>query len=112
MSLRLDKSLENAGTKFRLFVQPRDLTGFGTPETVRVSIPPAQMQPGPADSRFFVVDAIGKSPYDDYSRPQYQGPRNPPVVPDHDGHFDHLDLNSRDFRCATMYATVRRVLDI
>jgi hypothetical protein len=34
------------------------------------------------------------------------------VQPGPDGHFDHLDPDSREFCAAAMYATVRRVLDI
>jgi hypothetical protein len=36
----------------KLFAQPRSIKGFGTPETIAVSIPPTMMQPGPADDRF------------------------------------------------------------
>jgi hypothetical protein len=118
MSLELDQRLENAGTRFLLFPQPRFLTRtdgspvFSTPETVTVSVPPAAIEPGPADERMFVLDAIGKLPYNEFTGPPWRGQRRPLVQPGPDGHFTHLDPDSRDFSAATMYATVRRVLDI
>jgi hypothetical protein len=110
MSVRLDRALVEMGTKFRLFPQSRFLNI--PPETIRVSVAPDQMRPGPADDRMFVVDAINKQPYDSGFGPPYTGAHNPPVMPGPDGHFDHLDVDSREFKCATMYATVRRTLDI
>ena len=112
MSVKLDKNLEDIGTKFKLFPQPRFLRAFREPETVRVSVPAGKVQPGPADDRAYVVDAINKRPYRDFDGPPYIGERHPPILPGPDGHFDHLDVDSREFACATMYATVRRVLDI
>jgi len=119
MSLRLDRSLAETGTRFRLFPQPRflqrdDGSGplFPEPEEVVISVPPSGMAPGPADDRIFVVDAVGKQPYSSLFRPPYRGESRPPVAPGPDGHFDHLDASSREFSAATMYATVRRVLDI
>ena len=112
MSVRLDRALEATGTKFHIFPQPRFLAGITEPELIRISVPPAQMQAGPADDRMFVVDAINKQPYSDFDQPPYHGPANPAVPPGPDGHFDHLDPNSREFSCATMYATCRRTLDI
>jgi hypothetical protein len=109
MSLRLDKALAETGTKFRIFPQPKFL-GFPT-EQVTVSVPRGQVGPGPSDDRMFVIDAINKQPYDETS-PPYRGPSNAPVPPGPDGHFLHLEVDSREFRCATMYATVRRVLDV
>lgn len=112
MSLQLDATLETTGTRFRIFPQPRFLTSFKNPEVIRVSVPPGQMQAGPGDDRMFVIDAVNKRPYNGFSRPPYRDERNPPVQPGPDGHFDHLALKSREFSCATMYATVRRTLDI
>jgi hypothetical protein len=118
VSLQLDERLMTTGTRFLLFPQPRFLTRadgrplFPTPETVTVSVPPAQVQPGPADERMYVVDAIGKLPYNQLTGPPWSGLQRPPVQPGSDGHFDHLDPDSREFSAATMYATVRRVLDI
>jgi hypothetical protein len=118
MSLQLDQRLKTTGTRFLLFPQPRFLRRadgtplFPTPETVAVSVTPADIQPGPADERMFVVDAIGKLPYNQLTGPPWRGPQHPPVQPGEDGHFTHLDPDSREFSAATMYATVRRVLDI
>ena len=112
MSTKLDAAIAQTGTKFLIFPQPRFLPFFEKPETVRVSIPPPQIQPGPADDRMYVLDASNKRPYGLFNQRPYLGPANPPVQPGPDGHFDHLDADSREFSSATMYATVRRVLDI
>jgi hypothetical protein len=119
MSLQLDRQLADTGTKFRIFPQPRflkkaDGSGplFPEPEEVIVSVPAGEVRPGPADDRMFVVDAVNKLPYNRFFRPPYRGAARPPVEPDSDGHFTHLDPDSREFAAATMYATVRRVLDI
>jgi len=110
MSMRLDAKIADTGTRFLVFPQPRFLPSFSTPESITISIPHSEVQPGPADDRIYVLDAPNKIPYG--SRPYY-GPTNPPVQPESDGHFDHFtDYNDRAFSCATMYATVRRVLDI
>ncbi|MGH8885242.1 MAG: hypothetical protein ACRDYX_08740 [Egibacteraceae bacterium] len=119
MSLQLDRTIARIGTRFRIFPQPRflqkdDGSGplFPEPEEVVISVPPAAMQPGPADDRMFVVDAVNKQPYNQFFRPPFRGQSRAPVKPGRDGHFTHLDPNSREFSAATMYATVRRVLDI
>lgn len=118
MSLQLDSKIAETGTRFRIFPQPRFLQRteggplFPEPEVVVVSVSPAAMRPGPADDRMFVVDAVSKLPYNSFSRPPYHGETHQAVTPGPDGHFDHLDKNSRQFSAATMYATVRRVLDI
>ena len=119
MSRQLDNRLARTGTRFHVFPQPRflgraDGSGplFPEPEEVIISVPPERMQPGPADDRMYVVDAVGKLPYSGFSGPPYRGPSRDPVQPGADGHFTHLDLNSREFSAASMYATVRRVLDI
>jgi hypothetical protein len=79
---------------------------------VAVSVPPEMIQPGPGDDRMFVVDAVSKLPYNRFFRPPYGGQVREPVRPGADGHFTHLDPDTREFSAATMYATVRRVLDI
>ncbi len=112
MSMKLDAALETTGTRFRLFVQPRFVRGFEEPETIWVSIPPEDIQAGPADDRMYVLDAINKRPYDRFNQRPFFGQSHPRVQPGPDGHFDHLDTDSREFSSATMYATVRRVLDI
>jgi hypothetical protein len=112
MSVKLDREAARTGTRFRLFPQPRFLSAFRNPETVHINLPPGSITAGPADDRMFVVDALNKDPYDRLSGPPFFGLQNPAVQPGADGHFDHLDLDSREFSCATMYATVRRTLDI
>ncbi|MDQ4119465.1 MAG: hypothetical protein M3235_21270 [Actinomycetota bacterium] len=119
MSLELDARLADAGTRFRIFPQPPFLTKndgtplFGVPEVVTVSVPPNEMRPGPADDRMYVVDAVNKRRYrGGVTGPPWAGDVRPPVQPDPDGHYTHLEPGSREFRAATMYATVRRVLDI
>ena len=113
MSLRLDAQVEQNGTKFRVYPQPPYLKGFKNTETVWVSVPPNLIEPGPADDRMRVIDAPFKPPYRQPYLPPYQGTTNPPVQPDPvTKHFDHLKVDSRDFKAAHMYATVRRVLDI
>ncbi|MCD2195254.1 hypothetical protein LQ327_17945 [Actinomycetospora endophytica] len=117
MSLELDARLAETGTRFKLFAQPRFLTrDNGRPvfkaEEVVVSTPPADMSPGPADHRMYVVDAVNKRPYAAGELPPYRGEAGPPVRPGSDGHFDQIDEDSRAFSAATMFATVRRVLDI
>jgi hypothetical protein len=112
MSMKLDAAIAETGTKFLIFPQPRYIKFFEQPEVVRVAMPPDKIQPGPADERMYVKDAVNKRPYGPLNQPPYQGPANPPVLPGPGGHFDHLNPDSREFSCATMYATVRRVLDI
>jgi hypothetical protein len=112
MSMKLDRALAETGTKFNVFPQPKFLPSFQNPETIRISIPVNTVQPGPADDRMFVIDAIDKRPYEDGEVPPYNGPANPPVQAGTDGHFDHLAPGTRAFSAAHMYAVVRRVLDI
>ncbi|MGB5636671.1 MAG: hypothetical protein WBM44_15095 [Waterburya sp.] len=113
MSVKLDRQIETTGTKFKVFPQPRFLSAFSQPETITISVPPHMIEAGPADDRFYVVDAINKRPYRYPYLPPYRGPSNPPIQPDPaTGHFDHLDVDSREFKCAHMYAIVRRALDI
>ena len=113
MPLRQDRALRQYGTRFRLYAQPRFLEGFSRPVPVWVSSPRGTVGAGPQDHRMAVVDAIGKKPYDPLKDlPPWPGARNPPVAPGPDGHFDYLDPSTREFACAHMFGTVRRVLDI
>lgn len=111
MSAKLSAALSGTGTRFRIFPQPRYLRAFSKPETIHISVPPDKILPGPADDRMYVTDAINKQPYAQSDRPPYRGETYAPVKPKK-GHFDHLDPDSREFLCASMYATVRFVLDI
>jgi hypothetical protein len=102
-----------SGTRFRLFPQPPVLAAFVEPETVSVSLPPGAIGPGPSDGRMYVVDAVDKRDYYDFpDLPPYSGKRFAPVMPGPDGHFDRIPLESREFRAAHMYGTLRFVLDI
>jgi hypothetical protein len=101
------------GTRFRLYPQAPIPPASHRPETIWVSPPAGSLQPGPADDRMYVVDAIGKDrPYEAPDLPPYLGSRHPPVPPGPDGHFDHLEPGSRAFMAAHIYGTVRFVLDV
>lgn len=113
MPLDIDLVLRQRGTRFRLFPQSPVLSEFQEPETVWISPPPGTIAPGPADDRMYVVDAVDKlAPYEYPDLPPYRGPAHPPVAPDRNGHFDHLEYGSRAFQAAHMFGTLRRVLDI
>ena len=112
MSFKLDQELAATGTRFLLLPLPHYVDPNVPPEEVTVSVPPDKIQPGPGDDRMFVVDAVNKLPYSDFFRLPYTGTKNPPVPPGPDGHFTHLAPGTREFSIATMYATVRRALDI
>jgi hypothetical protein len=80
---------------------------------VWVSPPAGSIGPGPTDDRMYVVDPIHKDqPYAFPDTPPYRQAVHPPVQPNEFGHFDHLDVNSRAFKAAHIYASLRRVLDI
>ncbi|RED48627.1 hypothetical protein [Aestuariispira insulae] len=113
MSRKLDARLQGHGTKFRLHAQPPFLEGYEIPETVWLSPPPGSIQPGPSDHRMYVIDPKEKKDFyeDPFSLP-FKGPAHPPAPPCPQGHFDHHGQDSREFRAAHMYGTVRRVLDI
>ncbi|MEM7173156.1 MAG: hypothetical protein AAF530_23535 [Pseudomonadota bacterium] len=112
MSIDLDKRVRGKGTKFRLFAQSPTLDDFKTPEVVWVSSPKGSLNPGPADHRMYVVDAIDKTHYDSGDMGPYRGPKHDAVKPNRDGHFDHLDPADRRFWSAHSFGVVRRVLDI
>jgi hypothetical protein len=105
--------LRTRGTRFRLYPQAPLLNAHRQLETVSVSPPVGSVYPGPADERMYVLDAIHKDrPYDENYLPPYRGPRNPPVPPGPDGHFDHLEPDTRAFVAAHVYGTIRFVLDV
>ena len=112
MSMKLDARVTQTGTRFLVFPQPRFLPAFAEPETIYISLQPGQIKPGPQDDRMYVLDAIDKSPYSQTNQRPFQGKSHADVKPGTNGHFDHLLADSREFSSATMYATVRRVLDI
>lgn len=112
MSAGFDESVKEQGTRFKLYPQAPVLEAFREPEIVWVSRPAGSVGPGPADDRMYVVDAIDKQPYEFPYLPPYRGATLPPAQPDEQGHFDYLDVNSREFLAAHMYGIARRILDI
>jgi len=108
-----DQGGQSFGVRFRLFPQAPVEPAFQEPETVLISRAPGSIGPGPSDERMYVVDASGKTePYDYPYLPPFTGAANPPVTPGPDGHFDHLEVGTREFEAAHMYGTIRLVLDI
>lgn len=108
-----DLAIRQYGTRVRLFAQSHYVEGYEEPETVWLSPPAGSVGPGPADDRMYVVDPLYKNePYEFPYLPPYRGPVHPPVEPDAEGHFDYMDVNTRDFVAVHMYGGIRRVLDI
>ena len=108
-----DQAIRQFGTRVRLFGQSHYIDGFEEPEVVWLSPPAGSVGPGPTDDRMYVVDPIGKDePYKFPYLPPYRGPVHSPVLPDAEGHFDYLEVGTRDFIAAHMYGGIRRTLDI
>jgi hypothetical protein len=108
-----DHVIRQSGTRVRLFSQSHFLDGFEEPEVVWLSPPAGSVGPGPSDDRMYVVDPIDKpGPYEFPYLPPFRGPAHPPVLPDAEGHFDYLDVDSRAFVVTHMYGGIRRTLDI
>ena len=104
---------EKLGTRFLVFPQAPHVTGYAKPETIWISTPPHLILPGPQDSRMYVRDPLqAKAAYEFPHLPPYVGDVWPPVQPGPDGHYDHLDPNSREFVSAHIFACLHRVLDI
>jgi hypothetical protein len=109
-------------TRFRLFPQAPYLHPDRPPETVSVSSPPGTIGPGPSDNRLFVTTPIGKphpyglatgpygTPY--LNLPPWRGPIFPPALPSLDGHFDHIPVDTPEFRQAHLFGTIRFVLEV
>ncbi|MEZ5936427.1 MAG: hypothetical protein R3F54_31915 [Alphaproteobacteria bacterium] len=107
-----DSIIRQYGTRVRLFAQSHYIEGFEEPETVWLSPPAGSVGPGPSDDRMYVVDPIGKEPYEFPYLPPFLGPVHPPVLPDPEGHLDYLAVDTRDFIATHMYGGIRRTLDI
>jgi hypothetical protein len=102
-----------AGTRFRIYPQPSTLRGFRHPQIVYINAKPGTIRPGPADERFYVVDALSKLSYAEAGgEPPYRGRKRRRVRPVAGGHFSHLRPGTRGFSSAMLFATVRCVLDI
>ncbi len=78
MSIQLDARAAEQGTRFRIFPQPLYVEGFDRAELIYVNVSRGEVQPGPADSRMYVIDAINKRPY--------RHPYLPPHTGDHNQH--------------------------
>ena len=110
------------GTRFRLFPRAPYAYPGDEPETVIVSPPPGTVGPGPSDDRLYVIDPVNKpepygigwptlaSPMD--LRPPWGGRLHPPAMPDAEGHFDHLAVDTPEFEAAHIYGSIRFVLDV
>ncbi|MEM6665716.1 MAG: hypothetical protein AAF638_04870 [Pseudomonadota bacterium] len=110
---RADARLARLGTRFLIYPQPPHLAGYSTPETIWISTPLGRVRPGPSDDRVYVIDPLmEKEPYSFPYMPPFVGAAHPPATPGPDGHFDHLDPNSRQFVSAHIFAGVRFVLDL
>jgi hypothetical protein len=113
MALPAEAQPAPTGTRFQIYPQPK-----WPRATIFIDAPPGTIGPGPKDDYIEVIDAVGKDPYKDEetakprSRPPYpeDGKRQPPVKA-RGGHFDHLRPGTRDFSSATVFATIRFVLD-
>jgi hypothetical protein len=107
------RKADRLGTRFRVFPQPRFIAGYERPETIWVSVPRGTILPGPADDRIQVKDPLlAKLPYQDPYLPPFVGDVYPPAEAGPDGHFDQIDVQSRQFVAAHVYACVRRIIDI
>jgi len=110
------------GTRFLLYPQPPILNPELPPEVVVVSNPAGSIRPGPEDDRMYTVNPLGKwPPYGMHTRrdgqpymylPPWQGECLAQAIPDSYGHFDHLEVNSKEFEAAHLFGSVRFVLDI
>lgn len=112
MTFSLDTFYRPRGTRFRLFPQSPVLADFREPETVWVSSPAGSLGPGPSDLRMYAITPIDKEPYGEEDLPPYQGRSEPPILPDRQGHFDHVPIDHPGFKAVHMFGAVRRVLDI
>ncbi|KQO18415.1 hypothetical protein [Paenibacillus sp. Leaf72] len=116
MSQMLDANARENGTRFLIYPQSKTIPGFEQPEVVYLNAQPGSIQSGPEDNRIYVVDAVNKIPFGFEGSPafkyRYEGEQNPPVKPDADGHFDHIRPGTHEFSAMTMFATVRRVMEI
>jgi hypothetical protein len=105
--------------RFRIFLQPPYVPGFEQPTTVEIGTPD-EIEPGPADSLLYVLDAENKPAYRAQAPHEYRrfrgrpwrGNVNPVVArPGYDGHFDHLAPDDPAFPATSVYAVARHVLN-
>jgi hypothetical protein len=103
----------STGTRFLLYPQSPNTPGYEKPELVWVSDKRGSILAGPKNSRMYVVDPVSeKQPYNYPYLPPFNGAAFPPVEPSPDGHFDHIDPNSRAFLGVHVFGCVARILDV
>jgi len=117
-----DPMRSRGGTRFRLFPQPPFLKHYRNPVTVRLSPRAGSVGPGPSDARMHVVEPVGKQwPYGIAPGPfgtpfvylpAWDGPIQPPALPDARGDFDHIAIGTPEFDAAHVYGCVRWTLDV
>jgi len=122
VALDSDSARSRGGTRFRLFPQPPFLKHYRNPVIVRLSPPAGSVGPGPADSRMHVIAPVGKPrPYGIVPGPlgshflylpSWNGPTEPPALPDAVGHFDRVETGTPQFDAAHAYGCVRWTLDV
>jgi hypothetical protein len=121
--MTMDFGFADSGrTRFRLFPQAPFLHPDRQPEIVTVSSPPGTIGPGPSDDRLFVMTPIGKpNPYGVVkgpfgtlylSMPPWRGPAMAPALPDAEGHFDSIPVDTPQFTQAHLFGTIRFVMEV
>ncbi len=110
----IDDSIVTRPVRFRIFVQPPMVEGFEDPETVAIPLPEGGIAPGPTDMRFrTVMPAEAKSRYlPPHSHPPYTGITHPEAVPNSEGHFDTIPIETAQFKAAHVYVIARVTLNI
>ena len=108
------------GTRFLLFPRPPGQDELVVPEEVEVSPAAGTIGPGPADDRMYAIyphdklmtygTEIGR--FGEKLEPPFFGPIHDPALPDANGHFTHLELDSPQFEAAHLYGCTRFVLDV
>jgi hypothetical protein len=100
-----------SGVAFLLF--PQADGSYAEPERVVLEPLGGPIGLGPADEHMRVVDALGKTPYDPPSYlPPWRGPVAPPARPGRHGHFDHLQVGTRQFAQAHLFGCMRLTLNV
>ncbi len=101
------------GTRFLLYPQSPNTPGYEKPELVWISDAQGSILPGPANDRMYVVDPLYEKQHYNYPYlPPFVGEKRPPAEPSPDGHWDHIDPNSREFLGVHAFGCVMRVLDV
>ena len=117
-----NKNKVTEGTRFLIYPQPPIINPEAKPEVVVVSSPAGSVKTGPEDFRMYTINPVNKwPPYGMQTDardkpymylPPWDGEISSPAEPDENGHFDHLDIDSKQFEAAHLFGCVRFVLDI